>query len=519
MLRPGPTVLSAILLCLVAPPAARATRGPTVVYDGEYGGYVPIVAGIERPDLVARPESGRAPTSARLAVRRARRGLRAERRDAQAPAPPRQPTKRWVRRQAITTTLWVLDSNGNPLPGARVFRYHDPSFYAVNDDESGARLFGAYRYLPFSFPAATALEEIALHDEDWGDAGYAPVTAPSPDIDEHANPFLRDPRDPQPPVEYVGTTGPGGALTTSAGVFNLRDVSRFPRAVVPDRIRIGYVVVAEGYVPGFSEKPFTSGGVREERTVMLLLAPDNALVGSTAYAAALARADALDATDAAATADVLRHLDQIAASLDDVLPLVAPDNRDAARAAALARIAGRVYRRAGATHRLALATRAADAAPSAARLHRVARELVAAADRGETTLAEAEEVCRRALRASSRFAPAYRLLDDLLVRRAAGAPERTALARRLVSAHPFDRWARARLAALTLQAGRDIEAFDHLRYTWSAAPGLGGDRELARRLADHYWRLGLPEKSGAYLWMLSGRVPEDPRRRLPEAVP
>ncbi len=66
------------------------------------------------------------------------------------------------------------------------------------------------------------------------------------------------------------------------------------------------------------------------------------------------------------------------------------------------------------------------------------------------------------------------------------------------------------MAVFQLKAGRDAEAFDNLRYTYMALPGLGGDRELALALSAFYWRMGLPEKAGAYAWLLTGRVPEDP---------
>ena len=65
-----------------------------------------------------------------------------------------------------------------------------------------------------------------------------------------------------------------------------------------------------------------------------------------------------------------------------------------------------------------------------------------------------------------------------------------------------------------MRAKRPLEAFDHLRYTWTATPGMGGERELARALAVYYQELGLTAKAGAYLWMYSRRMPEDPSIRI-----
>lgn len=133
---------------------------------------------------------------------------------------------------------------------------------------------------------------------------------------------------------------------------------------------------------------------------------------------------------------------------------------------------------------------------------------------GEALL-EAERLLAAAAEADPRFLPSYRLRDRLLARRGAGDDERRRSVERLLAASPFDPWARARLAVFRLRAGREAEAFDHLRYTYMAIPGLGGDRELALALSAHYWRVGLPEKAGAYAWLLTGRVPEDPFRRPP----
>jgi hypothetical protein len=72
------------------------------------------------------------------------------------------------------------------------------------------------------------------------------------------------------------------------------------------------------------------------------------------------------------------------------------------------------------------------------------------------------------------------------------------------------------MAVLDLEAGRPIRAFDHLRYTFMTSPGVGGDGELARELGDYFWRLGLPEKAGTFLWLRTGRPPEDPFVRIPD---
>lgn len=503
-------------------PALAARDAISVIYDGEYGGYVPVVRGIERPDLAVRDGSGRVPEAPRIALRRAKRGLKHERRAGRegiAPAPPptvAEGTRRWTRRAAIATQLWVFDSEGLPVLGARVYRYTDPSFYAVNDDDSGSRLFGHYRFLPFPYPSESALTDAALHDELWQDLDFAPVAARGPDIDQRVNSFVRDLTGPAaPPLEFVGRTDRRGALGSESGIFNLFDEEKFPLAVAPAAIRIGYIVVADGYLPQVSERRFTKGGVSEERTVLLRGAPDRAVVRSPEWAAALAELERLplDGPDAAPAADAA--IDRTLASLEPALARVDEEQRAAARGEAEARLVAHLYRRASSgLHELLAGRAVAIAPPTAARLYRFASLRAAQAASSEPARQDALAATRAAIAASPAFLPAYQLADDLLLLERAPLHERMQLAQRALEIHPFDRRARARSASLLLEQRKDVEAFDHLRYTYASAAGLGGDRELAKKLADYYWRMGLPEKAGAYLWMLTGRVPEDPFARV-----
>ena len=525
------------VLAAPAPPALAAREPISVIYDGEYGGYVPVVRGIERPDLAAASPGGQLPSSPRIAKRRARYGLARERRagrtGAAAPAPPgtNDPSRRWERRVGIATQFWVLDGDGLPVAGARVYRYTDPAFYAVNDDDTGARLFAHYRFLPYPYSTERALSDAVLHDETFQDLGFAPVAATGPDIDQSDNPFVRDGNGPAaPPLEFVGTTDAAGSLRAVSGIFNLFDPEKFPRAVAPAAIRVGYVIVADGYLPQVVERRHEKGGGLEGRTLILSEAPDRVVIRAPEYAGATEEIEGVEfaatAGAASATPAANRAVDRALARLAPALERVAPEARAAAGSAAEARLIARLYRRVPAEARVALAARAAALEPpTPARLYRLA-----VAQAGESRVAAAPaaagppapDPAREAAQATSRealtldpqFLPAYALLDELLAQERAPAAERLKLAQQALAVQPFDRRARGRSAALLLELKKDVEAFDHLRYTYACTPGMGGDRELAKRLADYYWRMGLPEKAGAYLWMLTGRVPEDPSVRV-----
>jgi len=524
------------VLAAPAPPALAAREPISVIYDGEYGGYVPVVRGIERPDLAAASPGGQLPSSPRIAKRRARYGLARERRagrtGAAAPAPPgtNDPSRRWERRVGIATQFWVLDGDGLPVAGARIYRYTDPAFYGVNDDDTGARLFAHYRYLPYPYPKERAFADALLHDETFQDYGFAPVAAAGPDIDQYDNPFVRDGRGPAaPPLEFVGTTDATGSLLAVSGIFNLFDQEKFPRAVAPAAIRVGYVIVADGYQPQVVERRHEAGGVPEGRTLILAEAPDRVVVRAPEYAAAIAEVERVEfatngAGGAAQAAD--GAVDRATALLAPALERVAPEARAAAASTAEARLIARLYRRAPAEAREALAARAAALEPATpARLYRLAvlragdaRAAAVPLGAGASLPGPAQEealaAARSALALDPQFLPAYALVDELMALERAPAAERLKLAQQALAAQPFDRRARGRSAALLLELKKDVEAFDHLRYTYACTPGMGGDRELAKRLADYYWRMGLPEKAGAYLWMLTGRVPEDPAVRV-----
>jgi hypothetical protein len=197
------------------------------------------------------------------------------------------------------------------------------------------------------------------------------------------------------------------------------------------------------------------------------------------------------------------------AQLVPLFERLAPEGRAEAASATQARLVARLYRRAPVAAREPLAARAAALEPAApARLYRLA-----AAQAGSVR-EEALTTARAAQALDPQFLPVYALLDELLALERAPAADRLRLTQQALAAQPFDRRARGRSASLLLELKKDVEAFDHLRYTYACTPGLGGDRELAKRLADYYWRMGLPEKAGAYLWMLTGRVPEDPAVRV-----
>jgi len=522
--RKGAAVLAlATAVALAAPSPSLAARDPiSVIYDGEYGGYVPVVRGIERPDLVIREGSGRVPDAPRIALRRARRGLRREHRAGHEGIAPRtvppeaDGSRRWTRRTAISTQLWVFDNEGLPVSGARVYRFTDPSFYAVNDDDSGSRLFDHYRFLPFPYTSQTALTDATLHDELWQDLDFAPVAARGPDIDQRVNAFVRDLTGPAaPPLEFVGVTDRRGSLRCESGIFNLFDEDRFPRAVAPAAIRVGFVVVADGYLAQATERRFKGGGGAEERTVLLRGAPDRVVVRSAEWATALAELDRLPLDGPQASQVVDAAVDRALASLDPVLARVVEEQRSTAGGNAEARLVAHLYRRAPPALRELLAGRAvAIAPPTPARLYRYAALRGAVAAKSESARQDALAATRAAIEGNPAFLPAYQLADDLLLLERAPLHERLQLAQRALEIHPFDRRARARSASLLLEQRKDVEAFDHLRYTYACSAGLGGDRELAKKLADYYWRMGLPEKAGAYLWMLTGRVPEDPFARV-----
>ncbi len=533
--RPARSALAAVLALLLLvpspaiPTAVAAAPQVTLLFDSEFGGYVPVVGGIERPDLSVRKNDGRAPESAKKALKRAKRGVRREEYPAgpgpllvPRAAPARQVSRRWLRREAIATELLVLDGEGRPVEGARVYRYSDPSFYGVNQDSTGARLFDTWRLLPMPFPGRVAVDFVAAHEGYWRALEWAPVREITPNIDADYNPWTRAASSSRPPVELVGATDPAGHLRVVSGLFNLRDERRFPRAVVPGALRLGFLVVADGYRATVSEKRFTKGGTFENRTLQLLEAPDHALFTSPDWRAALRLAD--DVTlDGKTAPDLEEDVNALMQPL--VLPLarVPGTSRDAAWTEALARLWERLGTRAPGARQLEFGRRALALTPDdGTRLFRVALLLAAAEGisagdalgkepvAASAALEEAEALLARAIDRQPRLLPPYRLLDHLLARRGARDDDRRAVVNRLLRESPFDPWGRARLAVFQLRAGRDAEAFDHLRYTYMAIPGLGGDRELARALSAHYWRVGLPEKAGAYAWLLTGRVPEDP---------
>ncbi len=535
-----PRAALAVLLAL-APAAVSPASGPvTVLYDAEFGGYVPVLGGIERPDLAVDEGFGRVPESAKKALRRARSRARHDRlpearsRANVLPGPgdaARKVSRRWQRRTAITTEFLVLDTAGQPISGARIYRYLDPSYYVVNQDSGGARLYDAWRFMPFPFPGPVASSTVTALEPYWRQLEFAPVAELTANIDADHNPWSRPGAAPAPVVELVGRTNESGMLRTVSGAFNLRDARRFPHAVVPDAMRLGFVIVADGFLPGTTERRFAGGGTFENRTVQLLEAPDHAVFTSGEWLTALRAIDVLGPIEDRPVEHFEPEIARVAGTLEPALASVAETDRQVAQREAEARLWERLGRRLAYTHQLGVARRAVALTPqSAARLYRLALLLAhdAGVDSGAAAprdailpaaqLVEAEAVLRRAVTASPRFAPAYRLLDDLLVRRGADPEERRTLVNRLLHETPFDPWARARMAVLLFRIGRDAEAFDHLRFTYMTLPGLGGDRELALALSAYYWRLGLPEKAGAYAWLLTGRPPEDPFARPPKAA-
>lgn len=525
------TLAAALALLLGSALPAGASGEITVIYDAEFAGYLPVVGGIARPDLVADRKEGRVPVEPRWVKWKARGGVRRNRFPEVPPleeaafaavAETRKPSRRWLRRTAIRSEFLVLDPYGRPVEGARVYRYTDPSFYPVNQDRAGARLFGTWRFLPHPFHGDDAAAFAQLLDPLWRAEDFVFVRAGTPVIDATHNPWTRPYPAPVPPLEYVGETGPDGGLHVATGVFNLRDTRRFPQAVVPDALRVGFVVVADGYLPTTTEKRFRRGGAADVRTLQLLTAPEHPLLTSDAFRAGLRLVDAL-ALDGRTPDDLAAELDRLAETLVPALSMVPAERRETARAEALARWWERLARRAPAAWHEPLARRALALTPDRPdRAVRLAALLAAGAGVHFTdppphrtpeplpALDEAERLLAAALEREPRVLPAYRWLDTLLTRRGAPDGERRRWIERLLAAQPFDGWGRARMAAFLLRGGRVAESFDNLRYTAMAFPGLGGDRELARALSAHYWQIGLPEKAGAYAWLLTGRVPEDP---------
>jgi tetratricopeptide (TPR) repeat protein len=505
---PSRRLLILLLSSLWCGSMAGARRpDPAVVYDSDYAGYVPIVDEIGRPDLVTHRRDGRVPESLALSIRRARsylagrgssRGWAHSRNDA-----PLRATKRWLRRHAIRIDLAVVDPAGQPIRGARVFVASDPSFYAVNDDGFGARLFAQYRYLPYGYSEATALADLLAHSEYWTELRHAPVIDRTANIDERHNPWLRDDAPaPTPPLSFAGTTDGSGLLQVVSGWFNLKDRERFARAIVPDGMRLIVLIVADGYAPGVASWRFTAGGVREARTVSLLAAPFRQLFASESWVRMGMRIDHVEKVDQALIDDALLQLQT------DILRLPDEDELAATRLAE-ARLWDRAARRSDDVElRFECLRRAFELRPEA----RLAYQLGLLASQAGSTI-DARAWYRQAVAIEPRFRPAWVALDRELAAAQQPAKQRAELAEAIHRIAPFDRWARARISTAFLKSNRASEAFDHLRYTWSATPGMGGDRELAEALFNYYWLLGLPEKAGTYLWLYSGQPPEDTTRR------
>jgi len=259
---------------------------------------------------------------------------------------------------------------------------------------------------------------------------------------------------------------------------------------------------------------------------VLLPGPFHGLLASIAFRAAEELADAVPLPPSPTRAWVETTIDRLAGMLGTAAAHVAPERRDRALAEARALLAARLARRLPLQQRLALARYAALQTPDhAGRRHRVAEVLAARAGlaggshllapdvrRPDALLAEAQREARAAIEREPRLLAAPALLDRLLRQRGAPDRERRPIAERVLRELPFDRWARARMAVFELRAGRDADAYDHLRYTWMLTAGMAGDRELAVTLDNRFWRLGLPEKGGLFSYLLTGRVPEAPER-------
>lgn len=510
-----------------------------VIYDTEYGGYVPVVGGIERPDLVTKGADGRVPDSAKVALRRGKKGARKNRMPVvprlptleEITAQARKPSRRWLRKEGVATLFLVMDDMGQPVEGARVYRYSDPSFYGMNQDETGARLWNTWRFLPRPFSGAEAEAAAALFDEHWRAENWLTVREQTPNTDQFHNPWARLVPCFAPPLEYVGQTGSGGSFRAISGLFNLRDPRRFSRAVVPSAMRLGFVVVADGFLPAVSEKRFNAGGLVENRTIQLLRAPSYPVFTSMDWSVALRNIDndriAPDRPVEVMERDLAGYLDRLVPALVRV-----PEaEREQVKREVEARIWQRWAQRALGNLRVEMLRRVVAATPGVSpRILALAQALIAnepppsggrparEAIPPSPALEEAELLLNQLTIDKPQFLPAFPLLDLLLVRRGAPDDVRREAVNRLMRVEPFDPWGRARMAVFLLRGGKVAEAFDHLRYTYLTVPGLGGDRELAIELSAYYWRNGLPEKAGAYAWLLTGRVPEDPFTR-PKGLP
>jgi hypothetical protein len=529
------TWLLATLLLFAGPSQAarKADHPPQLVHDGDYGGYVAIVEGIQRPDLTADDE-GRVASTREQAIKNFRRNLRRLAKGGDgvgrhpvphAGVPGRmggRRQRRWERSVGIRMELFVFDHAGHPVEGARVFRYHDPSFYAYNVGREGGRLVDSYRLRPFPFPSTAAREVLRTYHERWIDAGAFPVTTADPNFDLENNPWVRWFRaESLPPLEYVGATDATGRLETVSGVFNLLRKERFPHATMPRSVRIGHLIVADGYLLAEVLSRCREGGLTETRNVTLERAPGHALLSSRAMAAAVATAEVAGARAAEDPDGARSTLDTLLDGLTVPGALVPPDEREGSLRLGRARLLRAAASRAPLPAREGLLRRALEEDPGSAHLHHQLA-LTLAAMRGvyaygssvgaaapDEVLAQAEVEALEAIRLGPKLAPAYSLLDRLLEHRAAPVTERAGYLEALLRQSPFDRWARARLATLALNRDAANVAWEHLPFTWAAGTHLGVDIPLARSLADYYRRQGLPEKAGYYGFAATGHVPED----------
>lgn len=546
------TILLAAALAaglLLGAPADAKRRAevpdPHLIYDGEYGGYVAIVDGIQRPDLTA-DETGRVAESKDEALRIYRekagqeppgdslsrhllvhapepekRGRRAKRR-----------YRRWVKKVGVSTEIFVHDRFGVPVEDALVFRFHDPSFYAWNQARGGARLVDGYRMRPRPFPTEKAGQLLETYLDRWVDAGAYPVAAGRADYDLEDNPWVRWYRaESLPPLEYVGRTDADGHVSAVSGVFNLLREDSFPMATMPRAIRVGYLVAAEGFLTEVSVERFSEGGVRESRHLSLAESPDHELMTSSQFLAAVAAAAELGASGGASGDEDLEARDEtlrgLLGSLELSAPRVDPEHREAALRRAQERVLRAAAARAPLNRREALLRWALRFGPDSAHLHHQLGSTLAALEgvypyemtvsTTEPTprLQEAEQEARLAVELDPSFAPAYALADRLAALRGAPAEEREALLDGLLELNPYDRWARARAATVLLRDGHPSRALQHLPYTWAAGSRFGVDLPLALALAEYYRAQGLPEKAGYFAFTTSGRVPEDPEAAYP----
>jgi hypothetical protein len=545
----NPPAAALLALLILAPPAMARGKSdlpdPQLVYDGEYGGYVAIVEGIQRPDLTA-DETGRVAESKEQALRifhekagqepageplarhlllyapkPEKKGWRAKRR-----------YRRWVKKVGLSTELYLHDRYGVPVEGALVFRFHDPSFYAWNLSRGGGRLVDGYRMRPRPFPAETAQRLLETYLDRWVDAGAFPVAAGRADFDLEDNPWVRWWRaESLPPLEYVGRSDADGHLVAVSGVFNLLREDEFPMATMPRAVRVGYLVVAEGFLTEVSVERFTEGGVKESRHLALAESHDHELTTSSQYRAAVAAAAELGAAggpssevDHEARDETLRGL---LASLELSAPRVDPEHRETVLLRAQQRVLRAAAARAPLGSREDLLRWALSLEPGSAHLHHqlgltlaalegvYPYEMTAATREPTPRLREAEQEARLAVELAPAFAPAYALADRLAALRGAPAGEREALLAGLLEANPYDRWARARAATVLLRDGRPNRALQHLPYTWASGSRYGVDLPLALALAEYYRDQGLPEKAGYFAFTTSGRVPEDPETAYP----